>query len=997
MEFYHKYFYPMNKCPQCLNTLGEGVEVCSVCDFSIAADVVETLAMFGVDETRATKILSDKKMTPEKWRKIKGLFEAAQEVSPEKRERFLKSVCGADEELRAEIEKLLGSFDVAGSFLEKPVVAEAASLFEDKETVAMKQTTGEFGSGGFVAGTVLEGRYRIIGLLGKGGMGEVYKAEDLKLNQTVALKFLPEKLEKNEDALKRFIGEVRTARQVSHANVCKVFDIGETGGKHFLSMEFLDGDDLSSLLRRIGRLPSDKASEISRQICFGLHAIHDAGILHRDLKPANIIIDSKGKARITDFGIAGLAADISKEEIRVGTPAYMSPEQITGEEVTARSDIYSLGLLLYEIFTGKQAMQADSCEELLEKQKTTQPTNPSTFVENIDPIVEKTINRCLEKNPKDRPESALQVALAMPGGNPLEAAIAAGETPSPEMVAAAPKKGVLKPLVAVGFLLAFLTAYFGIIAYNQTYKTYTLTPFEKSPEVLAEKSRQIINKFGYAETPTDAEYEFVQDNSFLNGRDIFRFKENKYGLSNREMIRAGQPFNVYFLYRQSPEYLEPADSVSVTENEPPLDKPNMANVKLDVRGRLFEFVAVPKDVAAETETEIDWSKVFAEAGLDLSKFKQTESKFTPPVFADKRAAWTGTLADFGEIPIHIETAEIGGKPVYFKVFAPWNLDANAAAINETGTRKIGTIIIILWIFIAIIGSLFLAYRNLKAGRGDLRGGLKLTFLLFVVALLSQIIIADHVPTVWGELSIIYEAVSYASVLGICVGILYIALEPFVRRSWSEMLISWNRIMKGEFRDPMVGRDVLIGGLMGVGHGFGIAVGTFLVQLYFGKFDAVSDAFDIRGINGTAAWTSEFLLNIVGSIVQSLIFLFLAYLFYRSTKKKLLGVLVVGFLFFFIQFLFFVLTVHWILIISALINAACLVIAMWRFGLLGLISYWFYFEATYLYTITFDSSVFFFPTSTLAVIVSLGIIFYAFHISLAGQPIFGGNVLKEIED
>ena len=254
----------------------------------------------------------------------------------------------------------------------------------------MNQTTGEVKLDKFVAGTVLDNRYRIIGLLGKGGMGEVYKADDIKLDQTVALKFLPEKLAKNEDALRRFIGEVKTARQVSHQNVCKVFDIGDINGKHYLSMEFIDGDDLSQLLRRIGRLPSDKAAEISRQICFGLHAIHEAGILHRDLKPANIIIDSNGKARITDFGIAGFEEDVQGAESRVGTPAYMSPEQITGKEVTTRSDIYSLGLLLYEIYTGKQAIQADSFEELLEKQKT-------THSRQILPHWLKTSNRSLRK------------------------------------------------------------------------------------------------------------------------------------------------------------------------------------------------------------------------------------------------------------------------------------------------------------------------------------------------------------------------------------------------------------------------------------------------------------------------------------------------------------------------------------------------------------------------------------------------------------------------
>ncbi len=149
-------------------------------------------------------------------------------------------------------------------------------------------------------------------------MGEVYKAEDLKLKQTVALKFLPERLDKDKATLERFFSEVRTARGVSPPNVCRVFDVGEVEGSHFLSMEFIDGDDLSSLLRRIGRLPPDKALEISRQLCAGLHAVHQAGVLHRDFKPANVIIDGRGKARITDFGIAGL-----ESEVKEGSPAHL--------------------------------------------------------------------------------------------------------------------------------------------------------------------------------------------------------------------------------------------------------------------------------------------------------------------------------------------------------------------------------------------------------------------------------------------------------------------------------------------------------------------------------------------------------------------------------------------------------------------------------------------------------------------------------------------------
>src|SRR5512144_1891610 len=162
---------------------------------------------------------------------------------------------------------------------------------------------------GFAPGTVLAERYRIVGLIGRGGMGEVYRADDLKLGQTVALKFLPALLAAEPAWIERFYAEVRHARQVAHPNVCRVYDIGEIEGRHFLSMEYVDGEDLGSLLRRIGRLPGDKAVEIARQLCAGLAAAHDQGVLHRDLKPGNVMLDGRGRARITDFGLAVRADD----------------------------------------------------------------------------------------------------------------------------------------------------------------------------------------------------------------------------------------------------------------------------------------------------------------------------------------------------------------------------------------------------------------------------------------------------------------------------------------------------------------------------------------------------------------------------------------------------------------------------------------------------------------------------------------------------------------
>src|SRR5580700_10846023 len=232
----------------------------------------------------------------------------------------------------------------------------------------------------YVPGTTLAERYRIVSPLGKGGMGEVYRAEDLKLGQTVALKFLPKSLARNEEALARFTREVRLARQVSHPNVCRVFDVGEADGQTFLTMEYVDGEDLASLMRRIGRLPADKALDIARQLCAGLAAAHEHGIVHRDLKPANIMLDGRGRVRITDFGLAAISLEPGSDDARAGTPAYMSPEQLSGGEITPQSDLYSTGLVLYEVFTGKRPFDAKTFDEMVRQRDKSTPTLPSQYV-----------------------------------------------------------------------------------------------------------------------------------------------------------------------------------------------------------------------------------------------------------------------------------------------------------------------------------------------------------------------------------------------------------------------------------------------------------------------------------------------------------------------------------------------------------------------------------------------------------------------------------------
>jgi serine/threonine-protein kinase len=249
-------------------------------------------------------------------------------------------------------------------------------------------------------------------------MGEVYRADDLTLGQPVALKFLPEVTSGDEEMLARLRGEVRIARRVSHPNVCRVYDVGEAEGLHFLSMEYVDGEDLASLLRRIGRLPRDKAAEMARGVCAGLAAAHEKGVLHRDLKPANVMLDSQGQVVLTDFGLAALADQVAGTDLRSGTPAYMSPEQLDNRDVTARSDIYALGLLLYEMFTGKRAFEARTFAEAVRSRREATPSNPSSLVADLPPTLDRVILRCLERDPANRPPSAHAVALALPGRRP---------------------------------------------------------------------------------------------------------------------------------------------------------------------------------------------------------------------------------------------------------------------------------------------------------------------------------------------------------------------------------------------------------------------------------------------------------------------------------------------------------------------------------------------------------------------------------------------------
>ncbi len=485
-------------------------------------------------------------------------------------------------------------------------------------------TSGAIDHGRFPPGTLLGGRYRIIQRLGAGGMGEVYRADDLKLGQAVALKFLPADVDRDAARLTQLHTEVRMARQVSHPNVCRVYDIDEVDGQTFLSMEYVDGEDLASLLRRIGRFSVDRALEISRQICAGLAAAHDRGVIHRDFKPANVMVDGAGSIRITDFGLAGA----SGEAIRAGTPAYMAPEQLAGGEATVRSDIYALGLVLYELFTGRRAIDAKTIAELVRKREEAGITRPSEIVHELDPAVDRAVLRCLDRDPAARPPSARAVAAALPGGDPLAAALAAGETPSPEMVAAAGSTSALEPLPALAGVALTLVALATFATLADRTMLTSRVPTSKPPEVLADRANEVMKALGYTEAPVGVA------SGFLTAGDYIRYLRNNYQSSPRDALSTGRPAALVFWYRTSPRTLVPAsDTDRVSTSDPPMTEAGMRSLRLDTEGRLIQFQAIPPETDSAPPAgspKADWERVFALTDLERADFKEVAPGWTPP-------------------------------------------------------------------------------------------------------------------------------------------------------------------------------------------------------------------------------------------------------------------------------------------------------------------------------------------------------------------------------
>ena len=845
-------------------------------------------------------------------------------------------------------------------------------------------TSSSATSARFLAGTLLADRYRIVALLGRGGMGEVYRADDLTLGQPVALKFLPEATVHDEAALERFRNEVRIARRISHPNVCRIYDIGEADGLTFLSMEYVDGEDLGSLLRRIGRLPSDKALEIARKLCAGLAAAHGKGVLHRDLKPANIMLNSEGEVVIMDFGLADLAEHITEEQVRYGTPAYMAPEQLAGQEVTPKSDIYALGLVLYEIFTGKRAFHADTLGEIVRtRTQTPLPTNPASLVRDLDPGVERIILRCLEPNPAMRPGSALAVAAALPGGDPLAAALAAGETPSPQMVAAAGEVEGLSPRVAVPCLAIFILGLIASYFLGVHISIFDKISHDLSPEVLTHRAQEIAAQLGYTAQPADTAYGF--DDDFLYVRYA---KENDKPRPNWDELLQKRPHVLQYWYRSSPRMMvatEYKDTSGLTpgiiaESDPPFTTPGMIEIFLDLQGRLVSFQAMPpeREDKAEGAKAVDWNPLFAAAGLDPKSLTPSGPIWNSLSNSDARAAWTGTWPGSTR-PLRVEAAALHGRPVMFSLISPWTAAWRQHPDQSTKAQRAAGMILAGLACLLLLGSAFFAYRNYRAKRSDPKGAFRLAVFMFAIDMALWIFRAHFVPTI-ASFGLMVLSMSTALFFAVVIGLLYLALEPYVRRRWPHSIISWSRLLLERWRDPLVGRDVLFGLVLGI---FWIIFLQFFIQYLVGLGE-LPHIGNMEFLLGTRHTLGAALVLVPGDIQATIGFFFLIFLLRLVVRND--WVAAGGFVIFFsiIQSLgeghFFVALAAYLVIYSL---AA---IALVRFGLVSLAAALFITDLLLNLPMSADFSSWFIGSTIFVYSATAAMAVWAFHTALAGRKL-----------
>ena len=645
-------------------------------------------------------------------------------------------------------------------------------------------------------------RYQVTRLLGEGKMGRVYLADDRDGRKQVALKFPKSE---SSDLYHRLIKEVGIAQTVSHPNVCRIHDLGVHKQQTFVSMQFVDGPTLREALDQpLGQLTVEERLRIAYGLCDGLEAIHQSHIYHRDLKPSNVMLDALGQPVITDFGLAVFAGGLADQS---GTPEYMAPELSSGGSPSIQSDIFALGLILYELMTGRHAFENRPISEISEQEL----EKPRAFPPGCK-VGEDIIQACLLPDPLARPKTAAEVAAGLP--DPVFPSSEWVVPPSmllsvPRFV---PEPRNLRVLFGVFVLVLALVAWLGP-------KTEMVAAIEHPPVVFEKQARDILFELGLDDPDGFQLFGFSYDSrdlAFTTGDDLSSAKWPSWAGP------AASPIS--FWYRQSPAPIKARRPGAILhrQDDPTLTLPGSTSLSMNPQGHLLSLEVVLEEQSIPGHTSIpepDWQPLLKAAGWEPGDLRRVETSWSPPRFANQQAAWQEKDLDTLGIGLRIEAAALNGRFVAFQVLKPWQAAPEKHPVSERNTERKASPFpterwsVCLFLVAVLIGTVLLARRNIRLGAADLSAAGRLAIFVLVTRFLVGLLGAHHVASPY-ELRVLQAHMAQALFAAAALWLIYVALEPLARRHQRDLTASWVRLLYGRRRDPLVGRDLLVGSLCG---------------------------------------------------------------------------------------------------------------------------------------------------------------------------------------
>jgi len=602
----------------------------------------------------------------------------------------------------------------------------------------------------------------------------------------------------------------------------------------------------------------------------------------------------------------------------------------------------------------------------------------------------------LENEPTGRPATVLSVAAALPGGDPLAAALAAGETPSPQLVAASGEISGLRSRAAVSCLVGVLLG-LGLVSFlGIHYSALGKMRLELTPEVLNQKARELISRLGYPGRPADSAFGLDFDTDFEDS-----VEKNDKPHPDWDAVLAGRPSLLRFWYRQSPQVMlaqgyqdQLLNPGIVVRDDPPTVLSGMIDLELDAQGNLIYFQAIPpqKEDSAGAAAAFDWNVLFAAAGLDSAHFQKTEPAWNSLASSDSRLAWTGTLP--GTVrPLRVEAASLRGKPVFFSMIGDWTKPDRVKSPEDSTGKKVRQILGLTLLMFSLMAALYLARRNYRQGRADREGAFRLGAVMFVLEIVLWLCRGHLVPGL-ETLGLFVLAISTGLFVSGTTWLLYLALEPWVRRRWPQTIISWSRLLSGQLRDPLVGRDILFGIMLGVTWILIFQVRSIPLRHLGAPPGLGSSEYLLGGRAALGAWLTQIPISILGT---------LQFFFLLLGLKVLLGFL------FSLLGLKFAKSTDWLAAIAfvalfalprglsssyvsvelptQILVYAIAVIIVLRFGLVPLACAIFTVNMLANVPFTADTSAWYMTTSVLALLSVVAMAGWGFYHSLGGEPIW----------